>query len=688
MSKRGRVVVIIQARMGSSRLPGKSMMDLSGTPLLGRVLTQVAGAKSVDEIVIATSVHAQDDAIEEYCMSLGFRVFRGSEQDVLSRYVATSRAMNADFIVRITGDCPLHSPDTIDEVVNQFLAAGVEYASNTNPYSRPDGQDVEIFSRNALELAEQFACDGPDREHVTPWMRKNLKLSKLNVQHNGSASEALRWSVDHSDDLNFAHLVWECLDRHGLGPFNFEEIMAAVKESGAIQGGAIINEGFYLSILNTATNEAAHPLNLDKSSYWLERADKVIPGGAQTYSKSWRHHIRGVTPIFLDKGKGSVVTDVDGNEYVDLIQGLLPNILGYANDEVDRAAYQIACNGHSFSLPHPIEVELAERLCNLIPCAEMVRFGKNGSDATAGAVRVARAYTGREHVAVCGYHGWQDWFIGTTSRSAGVPQAVKELAHTFPYDDIKALEDLLSDSDKKFAAVIMEPVSFNWPSEGYLKKLKEIVHKHGALLIFDEICSGFHFGLGGAQKIFGVTPDLATFGKAMGNGWPISCIVGRKEIMQVFEDAFVSFTFAGDVSAMAASMKVLDILEGGDAYARMTAAGTKLFDGAKVMAANVGLGESFILKGHPHWAHFSFIDKNGADDPVTRALWIQEVTRRGVLILTTFNICAALDEASVERVLHAFACGFKRISEIRRLNISPETCLDGPIPIPAFRARG
>jgi glutamate-1-semialdehyde 2,1-aminomutase/spore coat polysaccharide biosynthesis protein SpsF len=674
--------------MGSSRLPGKTMMDLAGTPLLNRLLRQLAGATSLDEVVVATSVDAADDVIEQFAMNQGIRVVRGSEQDVLSRYVLAAEAANADVVVRLTADCPLHSPDTVDEVVQAFLNAGVDYACNTNPYTRPDGQDVEVFSRDVLHRASAAAESGPDREHVTPWMRREAGIVRLDVLHRSPQQPSMRWSVDHPDDLEFARSVWTCLDRRGPGPFKFEEIMSAVIDSGATQGKAIINEGFYLSLVKAASAEAAPPLTLEKSFSWLERSERVIPGGAQTYSKSWRHHIRGVTPIFLESGKGAIVTDVDGNQFVDLVQGLLPNILGYAHDEVNRAAHDRACNGHSFSLPHPIEVELAERLCRLIPCAEMVRFGKNGSDATAGAVRVARAYTGREHVAVCGYHGWQDWYIGTTSRSAGVPKAVRELAHPFPYNDPDALDALLSSKPDQFAAVIMEPVNFNWPAPGYLDKVKEIAHRHGALLIFDEICSGFHFGLGGAQRIFGVTPDLATFGKAMGNGWAISCIVGRRDVMKIFEDAFVSFTFAGDVSAMAASMKVLDILESGEAYARMTAAGTKLYDGARVMAAAVGLQDAFQLKGHPHWALFSFVDEDGADDPATRALWVQEVTRRGVLILTTFNISAALDESSVTTVLSAFAHAFKRVAQARSLGVRPDAWLDGPIPIPAFRARG
>ena len=190
------------------------------------------------------------------------------------------------------------------------------------------------------------------------------------------------------------------------------------------------------------------------------------------YSKSWRHHIKGVTPIFLEKGSGSKVYDVDGNEYIDLIQGLLPNILGYSNKDVDSKVINCIKNGHSFSLPHPLEVELAEKLCEIIPCAEMVRFGKNGSDATAGAVRASRALTRRDRIAICGYHGWQDWFIGSTSRNAGVPKVVSDLVHNFEYNNLESLEELFLKYPNEFAAVIMEPVNFYWLKNNFYIKLK------------------------------------------------------------------------------------------------------------------------------------------------------------------------------------------------------------------------
>lgn len=684
-----KVVAVVQARTSSSRFPGKMLARVGNLTLLERMLSQVRGAKTLDEIVVATSNDPSDDELAERISAGGTRVFRGDLEDVLARFKRASDASGADVIVRLTGDCPLHTPDTIDEVVDAFLAADVDYASNREPYTRPDGLDVEVFTRDALARAASDALPGPDREHVTPFLRRDAGVRRLHHIHStGRAAPDARWTVDDKADLDFVREVWKRLDLAGPGPHSYETVMTAATSVAPTNSGAVANFGYYKSLYDHSDGAKAPPLRLDENEAWLRRSDGVIPGGAQTYSKSWRQHIRGVSPIFLERGSGARVWDVDGNEFVDLIQGLLPNILGYAHPEVDRAAYKRAQLGHSFSLPHPVEVELAERLIGIIPCAEMVRFAKNGSDATSGAVRAARAFTKRNRVAICGYHGWHDWYIGTTSRFAGVPGAVRDLSHTFPYNDLEALDKVLASHADEFAAVIMEPFNFVWPAEGYLAGVKEIAHKHGAILIFDEICTGFHFGLGGAQKMFGVLPDLATFGKAMGNGYAISCVVGRRDIMQIFNDIFMSFTFAGDVSAMDAANAVLDILEEGDAYARMDAAATAMADGARVLADLSGLGDRFITQGHKNWLLLRFVDESGADDPLLRALWLQEVTRRGVLVISTHNISAALTRNDVEHILQAYAGAFKFIGGLLAEGADLEAQLDGPIPTPAFRVRG
>ena len=422
-----------------------------------------------------------------------------------------------------------------------------------------------------------------------------------------------------------------------------------------IQTETITNEGYYKSLYEQAEAGAATKRPIAQSQAWLERAKRVIPSCAQTFSKGYTQYVQGVAPIFLQRGKGCRVWDVDGNEYIDYVQGLLPNILGYAHDEVNSAVAAQLAEGHSFSLPHPLEVQLAERLTRLIPCAEMVRFGKNGSDATSGAVRAARAFTGRDRIACCGYHGWQDWYIGSTTRNAGVPKAVRDLTHPFSYNDLGSLEKLFSQYPGEFAAVIMEPVNFVEPAPGFLQSVMDLAHEHGALLIFDEICVGFHFGLGGAQKLFGVTPDLACFGKAMGNGFPISCVLGRADIMRTFDEIFYSFTLAGEVASMAAAMKVLDILEQTDALARMESNGRMLQDGINAMAKEAGLGQRISAVGRPQWSLLKFGDQNGADSPLLKNLFQQEAVKRGVLLLATHNLTGAHDRAAIDQTLEVYA---------------------------------
>jgi glutamate-1-semialdehyde aminotransferase/spore coat polysaccharide biosynthesis protein SpsF (cytidylyltransferase family) len=680
-------LAIVQARMGSSRLPGKTLADIEGHPMLWHVVERVRRARLVHQVVVATSDQPADDEIAEFCEHEGIPCFRGSEDDVLDRFYKTAKKHSAEVLVRITADCPLIDPTVIDRVVERYEHGEIDYASNVMRPTYPDGLDTEVFSISALERAWREARKLSEREHVTPYLRSE-KFRTANVTSELPVPGGLyRWTVDEALDLEFVRKIYSALSDNR--EFGFRDVFRLLKERpdvAATQAAAISNEGYYRSLYRQAAAGAAPNLPLKESQSWLGRSQRVIPGGAQTFSKSNTQYVQGVAPIYLQRGKGCRVWDVDGNEYIDYVQGLLPNILGYANEEVNRAVSDQLAEGHSFSLPHPIEVELAERLTRLIPCAEMVRFGKNGSDATSGAVRAARALTGRDRIACCGYHGWQDWYIGSTTRNAGVPDAVRALTHPFAYNDLASLEKILREHSNEFAAVIMEPMNFTEPAPGFLEGVKRLAHEHGALLIFDEICSGFHFGLGGAQKMFGVTPDLACFGKAMGNGFPISCIVGRAEVMRVFEEIFYSFTFAGEVASMAAAMKVLDILENTDALAAMEANGRVLQDGIRVMAKEANLAGRVKCVGRPVWSLMKFLNAEGADDPLIKNLFQQEATKRGVLILTTHNLTATHDTSAIQRTLEVYAEVIKTLSGWHQEK-DPARFLQGKMSQPVFRVR-
>jgi glutamate-1-semialdehyde aminotransferase/spore coat polysaccharide biosynthesis protein SpsF (cytidylyltransferase family)/predicted dehydrogenase len=686
-TRQGPVVAIIQARMGSTRLPGKSLAEIENHPMLWHVIQRVKRAKLVDRVVVATSTAAADDAIETMCRESSVSCHRGSENDVLDRFYKAALAEKAAVVVRITADCPLIDPEVVDRVVRRFERGDLDYVSNAMVRSFPDGLDTEACSFSALERAWHEATRTSEREHVTPYLRSE-KFRTANVESDSAAMyQHYRWTVDEVQDLDFIRAVYRALrGKENFGMKDVLDLLGKQPELEKMNAEIVSNRGYYKSLFEDANSGAAPSRSIEKSKAWLKRAGKVIPGCSQTFSKGANQHVQGVAPVFLAQGRGCRVWDVDGNEYIDYIQGLLPNILGYAHEGVNAAVAEQLAQGHSFSLPHPLEVELAERLTRIIPCAENVRFGKNGSDATSGAVRAARAYTARERIACCGYHGWQDWYIGSTTRNAGVPRAVRDLTHPFVYNDLSSLEKLLTAHPGEFAAVIMEPVNFWPPASGFLEGAKQLAHKHAALLIFDEICSGFHFGLGGAQKKFGVTPDLACFGKAMGNGFPIACVVGRADVMKVFEDIFFSFTFGGEVASMAAAMAVLDVLETTDALARMDANGRVLQDGLNTIAKDAGIQDRVKCIGYPFWSLIKFLDADGKDSLLVRSLFTQECVKRGVLLLATHNMTAAHDPLAIERTLKVYAEVCKTVAQWLK-HSRPEEFLEGEAIQPVFKVR-
>jgi len=386
----------------------------------------------------------------------------------------------------------------------------------------------------------------------------------------------------------------------------------------------------------------------------LERALESIPLGAQTFSKSTTQFPRGVSPHFVSYASGATLTDVDGNEYLDFVNALAAVLIGYGDPEINAAVREQLEKGVTFTLSHELELEVAERLVRLIPCAERVRFGKNGSDVNSAAIRLARAYTERERVAVCGYHGWQDWYIGTTTRDLGVPAAVKALSHSFHYNDVDSLAALLEEFPGEFAAVILEPLGAQMPAPGFLEAVAEITRHAGALLIFDEIVTGFRVNLGGAQTITGVTPDLATLGKGMANGLPLSAIVGRAKYMALMEDIFFSTTFGGETLSLAAARAVLDKLERDGVPQQLNRLGEKLRRGLEDAIQSADAGTVFSVSGHPSWSFLNVLGTTRSSQSEIKTLLLQELFSRGILSLGTHNLSAAHSEEDIERLLETY----------------------------------
>jgi glutamate-1-semialdehyde 2,1-aminomutase len=392
----------------------------------------------------------------------------------------------------------------------------------------------------------------------------------------------------------------------------------------------------------------------ENSELLLKRALARIPGGTQTFSKSYTQYPFGVSPYFASRGKGARIWDVDGNEYLDFVSALLAVNLGYGDPDVTERVLAQVSEGVTLSLPMTIEVELAERISEIVPCADMVRFAKNGSDATSAAVRAARAFTGRDLIAVCGYHGWQDWYIGSTTRDLGVPQAVKALTLKFAYNDLSSLESVFSQHPNSIAAVIMEPANAVAPAEGFLKGVKAMAQANGALLIFDEIIAGFRFAEGGGQQLFGVEPDLCALGKGLANGYPLAAVAGRTDVMKVMESVFFSVTQGSEALSIAAACATLDKIRDEPVIQKLWDLGRELQSGVAQLIDSHGVGAFVSQAGLPPWSFLNFADHNGISSWHTKTLWMQECLARGILCLGTHNLNYAHSRQDIERLLTVY----------------------------------
>ena len=418
----------------------------------------------------------------------------------------------------------------------------------------------------------------------------------------------------------------------------------------------------------------------------LAFAESVIPLGSQTFSKSRTQYPVGISPLFAKRAKGASIQDIDGNWYVDLVNSLAAITIGYGDRDISRAVKKQLSKGVIYSLPGTLEAEVASLIIELVPSAELVRFGKNGTDATSAAVRLARAHTGRDLLAVCGYHGWQDWYIGSTTRDKGVPAATKSLTKTFKYNDIASLSELISKSPQKFAAVIMEPMNVSFPEENFLHDVRKLCDDNGIILIFDETITGFRFASGGAQEFFNVIPDLSTFGKGIANGFPLSAVVGKRQIMKEMEEIFFSGTFGGELLSLAAAKVVLEKHKKMDIAGILTEKGENLRKGVESMIVRNNLQNVLTLSGHPTWVFLNWTPTDQYSVDELKTFFMQEMFQRGVLILNAHNISLAFGRKELRIVLKAYSETLQNLSSAIKSRTLREKLLVEPL-VPLFKVR-
>jgi glutamate-1-semialdehyde 2,1-aminomutase len=626
-----KVVAIVQARMGSIRLPNKVMKLIVGVPMIELLLARLAKSSQIDQIVLATSIDEQNLQLVEHVQNLGYTCVQGSESDVLDRYLLAARKVKADVVVRITGDCPLIDPAIVDQAIARFKAADVDYLSNVAPATYPDGLDVEVFTLQALERAGRESQDPFDREHVTPYLRKPGLYKTGSMQYIEDLSN-LRWTVDNPADFEVVSNVFMHFKPNIY--FTWMDILNLQRSKPLLFA---VNH-------NIIRNEGAAMITGQK--LW-KRAKTVIPGGNMLLSKRAEMFLPEQWPTYFSKANGCQVWDLDGNHYFDMsIMGIGTNILGYGHAEVDAAVQQTVASGNMSTFNCPEEVYLAEKLVELHPWADMVRLARSGGEANAIAIRIARAASGKDKVAVCGYHGWHDWYLSANLGDdeslaghllpgldpKGVPQNLRGTVFPFNYNNYLELENLVNSHD--IGVIKMEVVRNKGPEDNFLQKVRKLATSRGIVLIFDECTSGFRQTFGGIHKIYDVEPDMAMFGKALGNGYAITAIIGRREIMEAAQSSFISSTFWTERIGPTAALKTLEVMERIKSWDTITQIGLNIRERWQLLA------DKHCLKidhwGLPALTGFTFKSESAL---AYKTLITQDMLAKGYLAGNSVYVC-------------------------------------------------
>ena len=664
-----KIAAIVQARMGSSRLPGKVMKSIQDMPMIEILIKRLSKSKLVHQIIVATSKNDENTLLVNHLESMNIECEIGSEEDVLSRYYNAAKRNQVDVIVRITGDCPLVDANLVDRCIKEFIDKDVSYISNVSPCTFPDGLDVEVFSFESLEDAYLNNTLSTEKEHVTPYIINSDNYKKSNIKHSKDLSQS-RWTVDEMLDFEVIKEVFDYFSPNIY--FSWEEVVKLETE----------NPDIFSKNKNINRNDGA---NMGKGQKLWKRAKNIIPGGNMLLSKRSEMFLPDKWPSYFSKSKGCEVWDLDDNKFIDMtIMGVGTNTLGYGHPEVDEAVLKNINNGNMSTLNCPEEVQLAEKLIDMHSWAEMVRFARSGGEANAIAIRIARAASGKDNVAVCGYHGWHDWYLSANLSGDdnleshllpglmpnGVPKNLQGTVFPFLYNDFQSLKSIVDSND--IGVIKMEVTRNTGPEDNFLKKVRDLADSKNIVLIFDECTSGFRETFGGIHMKFDVEPDMAMFGKTIGNGYGITAVVGKKEIMESAQASFISSTFWTERIGPTAALKTLEVMENIQSWKIITDIGKSIREKLKDLAFANDLDITF--SGIPALTTFSF---NSDNDLEYKTLITQEMLKKNFLATNAIYTCINHTPNVVDDFILALDPIFKDIKECEN-GKNVKKLLEGP----------
>jgi glutamate-1-semialdehyde 2,1-aminomutase len=674
------ITVIVQARCNSSRFPNKVLEKIyEDYTLIEFLFSRLFKSKKINNFFLATTNNKNDNKLCALFKNSRVKVFRGDENNVLSRYYKIAKFNKSKIIIRITGDCPFVDFRIIDKLVDKIDTTNdkkkFDYVSNTLKCTYPDGFDVEVFNFKSLEMAYKNANSYYDKEHVTPYIKTCKNLKKFNFKLSRNFSN-LRFSVDEKEDLKFLKKVLKELKNSN---FKMEDVLNVVK-----------NKKHLLKINNHILNNQGAKMS-KVSKYW-QRAKKVIPGGNMFLSKRPDIFLPIHWPTYYTKSKGCYIWGLDKKKYVDLsYMGVGTNILGYNNIQVNNSVFRAIKSGNLTTLNNPDEIILAEKLIDIHKWADMAKFARTGAEATAIAIRLSRAFTKKELVIFCGYHGWSDWYLANNLvdkkvdqhllkglKTEGVSKSLKNSILAFKYNDINELIKIVKQHKNKVSSLIME-VSRNFePENNFLKKIRKICDDNKIILIFDECTTGFRYNLGGLHLRYGVNPDIATFGKTMGNGYGITAIIGKKKIMKQAKNTFISSTFWTEKIGVSAAIKTIEIMEKTKPWIKISDTGDYIKKKWKEISLKYRV--RINVSGFNAMPTFTFDDNH----QILKTYVTQEMLKKNILSSNIIYISIAHSNKLIKKYLKEFEIIIKKISKLSKNEIRSKSILDGPVSASTF----
>ncbi len=650
-----KITAIIQARLSSSRFPGKVLQTINGKSIMQIIHARLKKSKFIDQIIFAIPKSKNELKLKKHLLKNKFLIFEGNNNDVLDRYYKTAKKYKSEIILRITGDCPVIDPNIIDKMIKKFLENKYDCVLNYSPPTFPDGLDVAVFNQKLLFKAWKMSKTKFDREHVMPFIIRNSKFTKFNYRSDIDFSRE-RWTIDEPADLKVIRNIFNHFKK---------EINFSWKEVIKLRNN---NPKLFESNKNILRDEGS---KISTGAKLWKRANILIPGGSMLFSKKSELFLPGVWPSYFSKAKGSKVWDLDGKKFLDMsLMGVGTNILGYNNSQVDKKVIETVNKGNMSTLNCPEEVELAEKLIEIHPWADCAKFTRTGGEANAVAIRIARAATGKDKIAICGYHGWHDWYLSANLNKRdnlkemllpglqpdGVPNKLKGLTLTFNYNDINSLKKIIT-NNKNLCAIKMEVSRNTAPKNNFLKKVRELANKHNLLLIFDECTSGFRQTFGGLHKHYGIDPDIAIFGKALGNGYAINAIIGKKEYMDFAKSSFISSTFWTERIGPTAALKTLEVMKKLKSWDIITRKGISVKKSIKKIAVKNNLKIKF--NGLPALLSFNIVSKNSFK---YKNLITQELLKKSILATNSIYFCTEHSKNDISKYLHYLEKAFNLIS--------------------------